>query len=88
MNVDRRQIKIGVYILDQRLVAYINGQSYTLYSGVCTAQYFSHLLASGAVGRAISDSIGRGRPLTGQELDHIVGRQRRLDLSATSIGSH
>ncbi len=78
------QSKITLHVLGNRLEAYVDGSYTPIYRGQRAAIFFSRLNVSGAVGTAVSDSISRGRPLTGQEINHIVDRQRRLASTATA----
>jgi hypothetical protein len=78
MSHSPHQSKITLHVLGNRLEAYVDGAYQPIYQGRRAAIFFSRLNVAGAVGTAISDSISRGRPLSGQELNHIVARQRRL----------
>lgn len=78
------QSKITLHVLGNRLEAYVDGSYRPIYQGTRATIFFTQLNANGAVGTAVSDSISRGRPLTGQEINHIVDRQRRLASTATA----
>jgi len=76
------QSKMTLHVLGDRLDAYVDGEYRPLYHGDQAIIYFSRLRVSDATGAAISESINRGRPLTGREINHIVARQRRLASTA------